>query len=59
MKYLGHIISIEEVETNPKKIEAMRNWPIPHLVKELGGFLVLSGLQETHMKIQGDQQVTH
>jgi len=44
MKYLGHIISIEEVETNPKKIEAMRNWPIPHLVKELGGFLVLSGL---------------
>jgi len=40
--YLGHIVIIEGVKVNPKKIEAMQTWPGPKTIIELRGFLGLA-----------------
>ncbi|GAB1869457.1 RNA-directed DNA polymerase [Camponotus japonicus] len=39
VKYLGHIISNKGVTTDPEKIIAVRDWPIPHTRKQLRSFL--------------------
>lgn len=41
--YLGHIVSQSGVETDPKKIEALKTWPKPQTLKELRSFLGFSG----------------
>ena len=33
--YLGHIVSKDGIETDPKKIEAIKNWPVPKTVTEV------------------------
>ncbi|XP_061351544.1 uncharacterized mitochondrial protein AtMg00860-like [Gastrolobium bilobum] len=37
--YLGHVVSKEGVFPDPKKIEAMMQWPVPKYLKQLCGFL--------------------
>ena len=37
--YLGHIVSKQGIEADPKKIEAIRNWPQPKTVTEVRSFL--------------------
>ena len=43
MEYLSHIISAYKVEMDPKKASCVIQWPIPKLVKDLRGFLGLTG----------------
>lgn len=43
LEYLGHIISEHGVAIDPKKTEAIANWPTPTDAKQLWSFLGLSG----------------
>ena len=35
VEYLGHIISGKGIETDPKKIQSTRDWPIPTCTKDV------------------------
>ena len=43
VRYLGHVVSQSGVSTNPDKISAVQNWPVPVSVKEVRSFLGLCG----------------
>jgi hypothetical protein len=40
---LGHIVGKDGIWVDPKKIEAMKDWPCPKTLKILPGFLGLTG----------------
>lgn len=41
VRFLGHQVSAEGVGTDPDKISAIRNWPVPSTARELRSFLGL------------------
>ncbi|KAA0062427.1 Retrovirus-related Pol polyprotein from transposon 297 family [Cucumis melo var. makuwa] len=43
IEYLGHIISREGVEVDPEKIRSIADWPVPTNVRQVCGFLGLTG----------------
>ncbi|KAK7938973.1 hypothetical protein WMY93_002299 [Mugilogobius chulae] len=43
VRYLGHVVSEEGVETDPDKIVALKSWPVPRTLKELKSFLGFAG----------------
>ena len=43
VEYLGNLVSQGSVHADPHKISAMLTWPIPRTIKQLRGFLGLTG----------------
>jgi transposase InsO family protein len=50
IKYLGHVISEEGVETDPDKIAALKNWPVPQTVQDVRSFLGFVGYYRRYIK---------
>jgi hypothetical protein len=39
LEYLGHVIGVQGVATDPSKIQVVKDWPTPTSVKQLMSFL--------------------
>jgi hypothetical protein len=53
VEYLGHLVGKYGVKVDPKKIEAMKEWPHPKTLKILCGFLGLTGYYHKFVKNYG------
>ena len=38
IKFLGHLVSADGINPMPDKREAIRDWPVPHCLKDVGSF---------------------
>jgi hypothetical protein len=52
VQFLGHVTTDEGLRPDPKKTEAVRNFPEPKTVKQLGIFRAFLILQTFHSKLQ-------
>jgi hypothetical protein len=53
VEYLGHLVDKDGIRVDPKKIEAMQDWPHPKTLKILCGFLGLIGYYHKFVKNYG------
>jgi hypothetical protein len=53
VEYLGHLVGKDDIRVDPKKIEAMQDWPHPKTLKILHGFLGLTGYYRKFVKNYG------
>ena len=50
VKYLGHVISAAGVETDPDKVIAVKDWPVPKNARELQSFIGTEGYYRRYIK---------
>lgn len=47
---MGHIISFSGLQVDPEKIQSIASWPLPSSLKEVRGFLGLTGYYRRFVK---------
>ena len=50
VKYLGHVVSKNGVQTDPEKIASLKTWPVPQNLRELRSFLGFAGYYRRFVK---------
>ena len=50
VEFLGHVVSGDGVSTDPKKTEAIDNWPTPRSVRDVRSFLGLCSYYRRFVK---------
>lgn len=50
VRYLGHVVSRNGVETDPEKIASLKTWPVPQDLRELRSFLGFAGYYRRFVK---------
>jgi transposase InsO family protein len=50
VNYLGHVVSSQGIATDPKKVEAVKEWSMPKNLKELQAFLGLAGYYRQYIQ---------
>jgi hypothetical protein len=40
VEYLGHIVTNEEVKPDPRKIQAVRDYPTPRTIRDVRAFII-------------------
>ena len=50
MTYLGHVVSKSDIQTDPKKVEAICKWPVPTSVTEVRSFLGFTNYYQRFIK---------
>jgi hypothetical protein len=54
VQYLGHVISDQEVAMDADKVEVVRTWPLPRIMRAVRGFLGLTGYYRKFIRSYGD-----
>jgi len=42
IKFLGHMVSADGIVPLPEKLETIRNWPVPHCIRDVRAFVGLA-----------------
>ncbi|KAL5020815.1 hypothetical protein ScPMuIL_002102 [Solemya velum] len=50
VKYLGHVVSEEGIQTDPEKVSAVVNWPVPTSTKTVQQFIGFIGFYRRYIK---------
>ena len=50
VRYLGHVINAEGVQTDPRKVESVQNWPTPRHKRDVRSFLGTTGYYRRFLK---------
>ena len=50
VKFLGHVVSENKIAPDPRKVEAVRNWPTPTSIGDVRTFLGLTGYYRRYVR---------
>jgi len=50
IKFLGHMVSVDGIDPLPDKLKAIRDWPVPHCLRDVRAFFGLASYYRRFVK---------